>query len=492
MFKKMRFVSILMVLAMVFSFSPIVGTNTNAESTKEYVISEDALCTDVEIGEDCIVKLENNAVLTINNINIHNCHITFTGTGKVVTTERIIIGNDVTITMDKGVTLEAEKGIDVVEEASLTLDGEGTIIATGTGIQAGIGSGRQLKSCGTITINNGNITAIGGSNGSRFICGAAGIGGADISGGGYHGGRITINGGNVTAFGGGRNEMIPGIEGYYGGAGIGGGDGGTVDSIIINGGKIDAQGGVCAASIGSGNGAHGHSSNIIISGGNVNCSSNIGGGNWHSYDYSEEVTVSITGGIVTAPEIGYGTGINGSGKADVSIGWTKDTDRITIGQGGFKNTTSFKLTSPFSKDGVLITEEEAVQNDFPACTLYPVVVPTTEQPTTTQPTTEMPTAKPIVPKNITKIIIKKIKKLKKHKKKNIVKVVLKIDGKAVKGKKITLNIKKKKFKARTNKSGIAKFKIKKKVLKKLKVGKKVKLVAKYGKNKATRKVKVVK
>ena len=61
------------------------------------------------------------------------------------------------------------------------------------------------------------------------------------------------------------------------------------------------------------------------------------------------------------------------------------------------------------------------------------------------------------------------------------------------GKKITIKFKGKKFKAKTNKKGIAKITIKKKsVLKKLKKGKTYKFTAKYIKDKVKGKVKIKK
>ena len=51
----------------------------------------------------------------------------------------------------------------------------------------------------------------------------------------------------------------------------------------------------------------------------------------------------------------------------------------------------------------------------------------------------------------------------------------------IKGKKITFKFNGKTYKAKTNKKGIAKVTIKKNIVKKLKVGKKVKYQAKYGK-----------
>lgn len=81
--------------------------------------------------------------------------------------------------------------------------------------------------------------------------------------------------------------------------------------------------------------------------------------------------------------------------------------------------------------------------------------------------------------------------VKKSKKVNKIKVKTnKVNGKFLKGKKLTLKIKGKKIKAKINKKGVATFKVKKSVLKKLKVGKKYKYTVTYGKDKVTKKVKV--
>lgn len=81
--------------------------------------------------------------------------------------------------------------------------------------------------------------------------------------------------------------------------------------------------------------------------------------------------------------------------------------------------------------------------------------------------------------------------VKKSAKKLVLKVTLKIDKKAAKSKKVTFKFKGKKYVAKTNKKGVAKVTVKKAVLKKLKVGKKVKYQASYGKKtvKKTAKVK---
>lgn len=78
------------------------------------------------------------------------------------------------------------------------------------------------------------------------------------------------------------------------------------------------------------------------------------------------------------------------------------------------------------------------------------------------------------------LTLKKVK-VKKSAKKLVLQATLKINGKAVKGKVIKFKFNKKNYKAKTNKKGVAKVTIKKKILKKLKVGKKVKIQASYGK-----------
>lgn len=84
-------------------------------------------------------------------------------------------------------------------------------------------------------------------------------------------------------------------------------------------------------------------------------------------------------------------------------------------------------------------------------------------------------------------------KVKKSKKVNYIKVTLKkVNGKYLKGKTIKLKINGKTIKAKTNKKGIATFKVKKNVIKKLKVGKKYKFKVTYLKETVTKKVTVKK
>ena len=93
--------------------------------------------------------------------------------------------------------------------------------------------------------------------------------------------------------------------------------------------------------------------------------------------------------------------------------------------------------------------------------------------------------------NYLKLTLKTVK-VKKSAKKLVLTATLKKGSAAVKSKKITFKFNGKTYKAKTNKKGIAKVTIKKSVLKKLKVGKKVKYQASYSKLKVKKTAKVKK
>jgi hypothetical protein len=94
-------------------------------------------------------------------------------------------------------------------------------------------------------------------------------------------------------------------------------------------------------------------------------------------------------------------------------------------------------------------------------------------------------------KDAIKLTLKKVT-VKKSAKNLVLKATLKINKKSVKGKKLTFKFNGKTYKAKTNKKGVAKVTIKKSVLKKLKVGKKVKYQVSYGKKTVKRTAKVKK
>ena len=90
-----------------------------------------------------------------------------------------------------------------------------------------------------------------------------------------------------------------------------------------------------------------------------------------------------------------------------------------------------------------------------------------------------------------KLTLKKVK-IKKSAKKIVLRAKLQVKGKAVKGEVIVFKFNGKRYTAKTNKKGIAKITIKRKVIKKLRVGKSVKYSATYDKKTVKNKAKVSK
>ena len=90
---------------------------------------------------------------------------------------------------------------------------------------------------------------------------------------------------------------------------------------------------------------------------------------------------------------------------------------------------------------------------------------------------------------ITQIIKASNKKVKKSAKVTKIKISLnKVDGKYLKSKTLKIKFNKKIYKVKTNKKGVGTWKVKKSMLKKLKVGKKVKYTVTYGKATVTKKL----
>ncbi len=151
----------------------------------------------------------------------------------------------------------------------------GYIEAYGGSDAAGIGGGYNCYG-GSITIEGGTIKAKGGAE-------AAGIGGGEDG----TGGDIFIYGGDITAYG-----------GDYA-AGIGGGDGARGGALWITGGTVKAYGGTDAAGIGGGE--SGDSGSIVINGGDVYASGDgYGVGIGAGEDGDVDNTISINGGTVDA------------------------------------------------------------------------------------------------------------------------------------------------------------------------------------------------
>ena len=194
-------------------------------------------------------------------------------------------------------------GICVYEGYTLTIQGDGSLDVSCNQIGAGIG-GEERMPCGDINIKSGTITAMGeytgaGIGGCEANGGTITIEGGTIEakggtyaagiGGGRHGtgGNIFIYGGDIKAYG-----------GEYG-AGIGGGTGGRGGAIWITGGTVKAYGGTDAAGIGGGE--DGDSGSIVINGGDVYASGDgYGVGIGAGEDGDVDNTISINGGTVDA------------------------------------------------------------------------------------------------------------------------------------------------------------------------------------------------
>ena len=243
-------------------------------------------------------------------------------------TYQINILGDVRLIIKDNVTVTAKYGILVKDGNSLTIYAQsqdelamGKLNANGAYCAAGIG-GQYANKSGSITINGGMITAVGGQD-------SAGIGGGNQalsnSNAGGDSGTITINGGIITATG---NGQAAGI-----GGGGGANKGGSAGAIIINGGTITATGAGNGAGIGGGGssgGNAGSASNITINGGTVIATAGTGygagiggGGESDQYSGGNGGTIIINGGTVTA-DGKAGRGIGGGGINNSSASYNYD------------------------------------------------------------------------------------------------------------------------------------------------------------------------
>ena len=188
--------------------------------------------------------------------------------------DRVMVQGDVKLFLCEGATLTCAKGISVYSNQGLTIEGGGTLIADASSVAQAAGIGGNfadggMRSSGVITINGGTVTATGGQYG-------AGIGG------GMYGfcAPVTVNAGTVTATGGLRGAGIGGGGNYYWA-----GNYGNTGTLTINGGVVTATGGGTGAGIGGGGGDNSASSvkggsveAVIINGGKVYASSSEGPG----------------------------------------------------------------------------------------------------------------------------------------------------------------------------------------------------------------------
>lgn len=197
-------------------------------------------------------------------------------------------------------------------------------------------------------------------------------------------------------------------------------------------------------------------------------------------DVEENIDLNLTISVANIEEGNVATVIittnnNFTGAIAVQIGASNYSVNVVKGQGSIPvaslKANTYTATALFKSDGIFTDATKAA--------------------------TFTVTAKPAAPstpaapaKKVIKLTLKKVK-VKKSAKKLVLKATLKINGKAPKkGTKIKFTFKGKKYIGKTNKKGVAKVTIKKKVLKKLKVGKKVKYTAKYSTKTVKRTAKV--
>lgn len=197
----------------------------------------------------------------------------------------------------------------IPKDKKLTLRGSGLLEATGTESGAAIGGGYNYTGhddCGNIVIEGGHISAAAGTGASSAAIGS-----------GYNRscGTITITGGTVTAT----------SEGT--GAAIGSGKTGSCGTISISGGTVNANSSNLGAAIGSGNN-WATCGTIDISGGTVTATSTGIGAGIGSGKGSSCTDISITGGTVEASGTA-GAGIGSGSDSDTSCGPVTITSGVT-------------------------------------------------------------------------------------------------------------------------------------------------------------------
>ena len=243
--------------------------------------------------------------------------------------------NTVTIKAEAGTTANVtlkDVNIDVSNTGDSQNDGKAAVATEGDGdVNIELDGNSELSSgyyrAGLEKGNRGELV-INDEDGNGSLTAQSGEYGAGIGGGcAKSGSDITINGGDVKAVG-----------SDYGGAGIGGGAGGSGSDITINGGTVDAKGGTSAAGIGGG--SWGSSSNTSINGGSVTAIGGAGGagiGGGHN-GVAKSVVISGDAQVkvqTTSTDSGKGNGAaigNGGNNEDASLSGkeiTPDTSKLT-------------------------------------------------------------------------------------------------------------------------------------------------------------------
>lgn len=271
--KNRRLISILLILSFIFAdfVIPVFADEAVTEldiRTESISISENGVYKIIgggtETANTITIGQNVEATITIDNVNISAA----SGSAMAVQSGAMVslyLSGDNTLNTSANLKagLSVTKMAGVATEVKIYDSGEGTGTLTAQGGQnaAGIGSNASSSMMGSITINSGTVTGIGGS-----------IAGAGI-GSGYNGsesdGVITINGGIVK--GQGNSSYSAGIGGGYSSKSFG--------SVIINGGYVTATG-----YTGIGSGKSGSITGLQINGGSVNAALSTTAVNQHGDD----------------------------------------------------------------------------------------------------------------------------------------------------------------------------------------------------------------
>ena len=330
--------------------------------------------------------------------------------GIVEVSQRITVNGDAHLILADQSSLNVKGGIGVPQGSHFQIFGQagqtGSLIATEdlAGRNCGIGGTGQYSYAGDITVNGGQITAGAGLYSAAIGGAADGYGGnvtinggtvtatgndSPAIGGGYNGdcGDITINGGTISATGGRRGAGIGGgnnkaggtitinggeIEatGGYDAAGIGGGRLGSGGTIKINGGSVTAKSGGWGAGIGGGYG--GSAGYIVINDGTVNASctgtygygAGIGSGGYNEGSKTNDGTIIVNGGHITATNqetaAGIGGGCNYTSGTVIITGGIVTANGSRAGIGGGQDSSDGSFTTNITNEGGTTTDGNAI------------------------------------------------------------------------------------------------------------------------------------
>ncbi|MBV1756301.1 MAG: S-layer homology domain-containing protein [Dethiosulfatibacter sp.] len=314
---KRKFLSMVVILAMLLSMMPFSAMTTHAIEAVTLDIADGSIVikanaydfgatTNIENSSNSYIIIQTNSETPTTNTIIvqENANVSVTLDGINISTNAcafaVAANSRVDLTLSGSNFLRSglnRAGLEVPTDAELIISGSSidTLTVMGGDYAAGIGGARNF-SAGMITIEGGIITSSGG-NAAGGTGSGAGIGG----GRGGSGGAIIINGGDIITTGG------------YRAAGIGGGTGGSSGIILITDGDITSSAQSNSYSAGIGGGYEGKLDSITIGGGTIVATGDdgagIGGGRiQNTPSTTDGGTINISGGAITATSVG-GAGI---------------------------------------------------------------------------------------------------------------------------------------------------------------------------------------